>query len=346
MAGTGVTFEQLRRSFESGKFAPLYLFYGEEKFLMRELQDLLIEKALAPSERDFNLDVLYGPEVDVRNVLSICGGYPMMAERRVVIVREFDKLPDNRMFSTYAEHPNTNAVVVLVCGGKPNLGHHPYRALKQHATICDFKPLEARKLPGWIEERIQAGGREIEDRALLMLSESVGTGLENAAQEVEKVLTYVGERGTITADDVIHSSGHTREHNVFELQRVVGARRYEEAVLIAERLLQQSPNQTGEAMRMHFILSLFFTKLWKLAGARSRGESEAEMARSADLRPFVLREYLHALRNWQGSDLQHAFSALLAADFELKGGSSRDVRLIVMLMLHRIIGQHSVARAA
>ena len=151
MAGTGVTFEQLRRSFESGKFAPLYLFFGEEKFLMRELQDLLIEKSLAPSERDFNLDVLYGKDTDPDTLLDTCLRYPMMAERRVVIVREFDKLTENRMFSAYAEHPNTNAVVVLVCGGKPNFSHHPYRALKQHATICDFKPIEARKLPGWIE---------------------------------------------------------------------------------------------------------------------------------------------------------------------------------------------------
>lgn len=313
---------------------------------MTELQELLLEKALAPEERDFNLDVLYGPEVDVRNVLSICSGFPMMAERRVVIVREFDKLSENRLFAAYAERPNTNAVVVLVCGGKPNFSMHPYRALRQHAVVCEFKPLDARRLPGWIEQRVKTADHEIDGRALQMLADTLGAGLASAAQEIDKLLTYVGDRRAITAEDVIYASGHTREHNVFELQRMVGARRFVESLSIAEQLLQQSPNPTGEALRMHFILSLFFTKLWKLAGAKSRGESEAQMAQAADVRGFFLKEYLQALRNWNGQSLERAFSALLAADFELKGGSSREARLVILLMLHRMIGDRALARAA
>src|SRR5690606_1694221 len=102
---------------------------------------------------------------------------PMMAERRVVIVREFDQLSENRLFSSYAERANPSAVVLLVCSGKPNFTMHPYRALREHAVTSEFKPLDARKLPGWIDARIRSLGREIEPRALQMLADSVGSDL-------------------------------------------------------------------------------------------------------------------------------------------------------------------------
>ncbi|HEX7070843.1 MAG TPA: DNA polymerase III subunit delta [Rhodothermales bacterium] len=336
----------MKTSFSHGKYDPLYLFYGDETFLMAELQDVLLAHALQPHERDFNLDIFYGPEVNAQQVLAACAGYPMMAERRVVIVREFEKLQDNRLFTAYAKRPNTNAVVVLVCGGKPNLNAHPFRALKSTATVCEFKRLESRRLPGWIEGRVRSAGREIEPRALQMLTDVCGGGLAAASAEVEKLLTFVGDRGTVTADDVIQASGHTREHNIFELQRMVGERRFESALVIAERLLQHSTNPRGEALRMLSVLGAFFSKLWKLSAARARGASEAEMAKAADVKGYFLKEYLHALRNWGGDRLDRAFSALLAADFELKGGSSRSDQLVVLLMLHRMIGESAVRRAA
>lgn len=346
MPRADTTYEQLFTAFRHGQFEPLYLLHGEEKFLMQELQDLLIEKALAPHEHDFNLDILYGSECDVRQVLATCAGFPMMAERRVVIVREFDKLSENRTFSAYAERPNSASVVLLVCSGKPNFSTHPYRALRQHAVTCEFKPLDARRLPRWIETRIRGFGREIEPRALQMLSDTVGSDLATASTEIDKLLTYAGERSKLTEDDVLRAGGQSREYNVFELQRKVGERRHEEALRIAERLLQQSTNPRGEAIRMLSILGMFFIRLWKVAGARSRGVTEAEMAKVADIRPYFLREYVHALRNWSGAQIDTAFSALLSADYELKGGSSRDERVIITLMLNRMMVTGALRRAA
>jgi DNA polymerase-3 subunit delta len=179
-----------------------------------------------------------------------------------------------------------------------------------------------------------------------MLSDGCGSGLAYASAEVDKLLTFVGERGMITADDVIQASGHTREYNVFELQRMVGERRFESALVIAERLLQHTTNPRGEALRMLSVLGSYFSKLWRLAASKSRGASEAEMAQAAEVRSYFLKEYLHALRNWGGGRLDRAFSALLAADYELKGGSSRTDQLIILLMLHRMIGETAARRPA
>ena len=346
MAKTGLTYDQLDTAFRHRNFKPLYFLYGEETFLMDELQQVLIEHALAPHERDFNLDLVYGSEAEVRAVLGLCGAFPMMAERRVVVVRSFEQLKENRLFTTYAESPNPSAVVLLLCTGKPNLSAHPYRALKQHAAWGEFKKLYDNQIPGWIQRRVGTLGYEIEPTAVQMLADYVGTHLHAAATEIDKLITYAGEQRTLTADDVVRASGQTREFNVFELQRAIGEGRYADTQRIAERMLGQASNPRGEALMIVSVLAGYVTKLWKLSACRAQRIAEREMAQRVGISPFFIKEYLFSLRRFPPQALEQAFAALLAADYELKGGSRRDERLVLTLLLRRLTPASARSEAA
>lgn len=345
MGKTGLSYEQLETAFRHRNFKPLYFLFGEERFLIEELQRVFLEHALAPHERDFNLDIVYGAEAETPAVLALCAGYPMMAERRVVIVRDFEKLKDNQRFAAYAERPNPTAIVLLACGTKPNLSAHPYRALKQHAAWAEFKPLYANQMAGWIQARVKALGYRIEAEAVQMLSDYLGTNLQTAAAEIDKLITFVGDRKTITGDDVVHASGQTREFNVFELQRSVGEGRFQDAFRIAERMLQQASNARGEALMIVSVLTSYFTKLWKLTVCQDRRLPEQAMAARIGVPPFFIKEYLFSLRQYGPGAIERAFETLLAADFELKGGSGRDERLVLALALRRLMPEPA-ARAA
>ena len=337
MASTGLTYEQLETAFRHQNFKPLYLLFGEEPFLIDELEALLIEHALAPHERDFNLDVVYGAEHEGPAALALCAGYPVMAERRVVIIRDFEKLKDNRPFATYAEGPNPTAVVVLACRQKPNLSTQPYRALKRHAAWAELKPLYANQMPGWITRRAKAGGLRIEPQAASMLAEQVGTSLQAAAAEIEKLATYAGERTTLTAEDVLRAGGQTREVNVFELQRAIGEGRYPDALRIADQMLQQASNPRSEALMIVSVLTSYFTKLWKLTTCQAERLPDKAAAARVGTSPFFIKEYLFSLRRYSPAAIQRAFSALLAADYELKGGASRSEPLVLTLLLRRLL---------
>ncbi len=337
MARGGQTYQQLDTAFRNRNFAPLYFLFGEEEFLIDSLQNTLQEYALEDGERDFNLDILYGAEVEAQQALAVCSSFPVMAARRLVIVRDFDKMKGNVLFKGYAGQPNPTAVVALVCRRKPNLSAHPYRALKEKAVWAEIKPLSATKISGWIAERVSSYGLSITPRAGEMLADFVGTDLQVAAAEIEKLASFVGDRKEIEEDDVIRASGQTREFNVFELQRAVGEGDYERALAIAERLLQQTNNARGEAIRVVSILSGYFTKLWKLTVCQGRRLGEKEMAARAGVSPYFIKEYIRSLKQYDLSSIERAFGVLAAADFELKGGSQRSERLIVQLMLDHLV---------
>jgi DNA polymerase-3 subunit delta len=333
---TGASYDDLATAFRHGNVRPLYFFYGEEGFLMDELQVLLIQHALQPHEHDFNLDVVFGPEAEAGAVLAQCAAYPMMAERRVVIVRGFEKLSGNERFKSYAEQPNPTAVVLLLCTGKPNLSQHPYRALKQHAVWAEFKPLYDDKLPGWIAQRLKTKGIKPEGAAAQMIAEAAGSDLRTVASEIDKLIAYIGAQTVLTEDDVVRAAGHSREHNVFELQKAVGQGDYVRALAICEALLSQASNRQSEALRIVAVLTGYFTKLWKLSGCLRDRMPEKAMAGHIGVSPYYLREYLLSLRHFGTAQIRLAFEALLAADAELKGGSSRDAHLILTLALRRL----------
>ncbi len=340
MATREKTYEDIASAFRQGRFQPLYFFYGNEPFLIEELQDILLEHALAPHERDFNLDIAYGPDTDAQRVLALCASWPVMSERRVVIVRDFDKLKDNRLFKEYAERPNPAAVVVLVCGSKPDRSRHPYRALREHAVAMESKPLYSNQTPGWIKRRAKKQGYEITQEAAQMLADYTGNDLGAVVREIEKLGTYIGGRETISADDIVRASGHSRGFNVFELQKAIGERRGQDAFRIMERMLQRASNERGEAIMIVSVLNAWFMKLWKLS-ACGPSMPKKDMARHIGVSPFFLKDYQTGLRRYKTPAIRNAFAVLLATDYELKGGSARSERLVMTLMLRKILSPSS-----
>jgi DNA polymerase-3 subunit delta len=336
MADAGLTYEQLETAFRHGNFKPLYFLFGEERFFMDELQRSLIANGLQEHERPFNLDIVYGHEVDAPAVLSLCASYPVMAARRIVIVRQFDQMKDNARFAAYAERPNPTAVVLLICGKKPNLSAHPYRGLKAHAEWAEFKALHENQVAGWIQKRIRSLGCSITPDAVHMLAEYIGTNLQTAVGEIDKLITYAGDRRSITGDDVVRASGQTREFNVFELQRAIGEFRYDDALRMAERMLRQASNTRGEALMIVSVLTSYFTKLWKLHGIQGRGTTDKEIASRVGISPYFIKEYQQVARRFDKNSVERAFASLLAADYELKGGAERDERLVLALLVRRL----------
>ena len=335
-SSTGAQFDDLATAFRHGRFAPLYFFYGDEGFLIDELQAIAVEHALQPHERDFNLDVVFGPEASAPAVLAQCAQFPMMAERRVVVVRGFEKLDENRLFQSYAEAPNPSASVFLLCTSKPNLSAHPYRALKQHAVWAEFPTLKDRELPGWVERRFRMKKVEAESGAAQMLAEMAGPDLRGLAGEVDKLVTYVGDRKRVERDDVIRAAGHSRDENPFALQVALASGDGARALAICDALLVQASNRRSEALKIVALLASYMTKLWKVTGCLAERVPEPDMARQIGVPPFYVADYVRAASRFGPRALRRAFEALLAADAELKGGSHRDERAVLTLMLRRI----------
>jgi DNA polymerase-3 subunit delta len=345
-----ITPDSLETTLRSGRFDPVYLLFGDEEFLIDEACERLVAATVDASTREFNYDLFHGTEATLPDIVDRAMQYPMMAERRVVVVKELDRIfalrgkPEMESpFARYLRRPSETTVLIMTAATSDFLkgktgAKAPYDIVVGNSTAVNFKKLYDREIPSWVGGRIRSRGKEITPEGVELFVGYAGGSLRVLSNEIEKLFTFVEDRSKITGDDVRAIVGANKTYNVFELQKAVGARNLELSVDIAERMLR-----AGESEQMILtMLTRYFTILWRLFEIRSRTKDQNEMARSVGISPFFLGEYLAALGRYPMPHLQNAFEALLATDVALKTSNLSGSTALQMLLVAIVRGDRSL----
>jgi DNA polymerase III subunit delta len=323
---------ELERSLRQGEIAPLYLFYGEEDFLIGEAVHRVVEAALEPGAREFNLDIVEGAERDAMDISSLVGSYPMMGTRRVVVVHDVERVSNLERLLPVAEHPAGPACLVMT-SAKPDFRMKFFRALRENAIVLECKRLAEYELPEWVGGRIRKLGKEPTPEACQLIPASVGRSLRELQNELEKLVIYVGDKKTIDEDDVNSVVGMSRQFNIFELQRAMGLRNIPRSMEIMERMLKSGESAVG----MIVMLTRYYQKIWLLQEFVGKKIPESQLPAQMGMSPFALREYLASVKNYPAAALRNCFAALVEADEALKS-SQMDERLTMTLLVFRLAG--------
>src|SRR5690606_17104216 len=161
-------------------------------------------------------DQLRGADLEPETLASIANTPPMMAEWRVLIVREAQALAANARgraaIESLIERPIPGLALVFVATLPDRTKAAIYEKLKKHATSIAFPPLGSNDMPGWLIERAQRHGVELETRAARALA-ATGSDLGVLTQEIAKLSDYVGDRKRITIEDVAQIVGSVPRQN-------------------------------------------------------------------------------------------------------------------------------------
>ena len=173
-------YQDFLSSLKQRKISPLYLFYGEEEFLIQEALDLIIDTIVEPGARDFNFNVLYCRDTSASDIVNLAQTLPFMSEKRLVIVKEIDafKAADLEELVPYLNDPSPSTCLVLVS----NLGRYEKKsvisAVESHGGAIRFYPLLDREVTGWIESRAKSLGVTIQHDAAQYLWQTIGNDLQ------------------------------------------------------------------------------------------------------------------------------------------------------------------------
>lgn len=329
-------------SLSKGIVSPIYLLFGDEEFLIDEALTRLVDTFVDETVRSFNFDQFHGSDADLREVVERSMAYPMMAERRVVVLRNLEKRLAGRkdaekgMFTTFLETPPETTILILTAETASFLGRgkakEPWNLIIEKGTAVQFKKIYDREVPGWIARRISAAGKRIDPEGVELFSAYVGSSLRTIHNEIEKLFTFVEDRPTITVDDVRMIVGASKAWNVFELQKAIGDRKVDLALEIGERMIA-----AGEPIQVILtMLTRYFTMLWRLLEIRARSRDRNEMARTLGVPSFFLEEYLAATNRYGLPGIRSAFDALLATDLALKTGRTESA-LVMQLLVTSIV---------
>ena len=103
----------LLKDIRNKKFEKMYFLHGEEAYFIDLITDAIIDHALEEHERDFNQTILYGKDTELLSLISELKSYPMMSDRRLVVLKEAQDFKNMDGLEQYAEYPSANTIFVI-----------------------------------------------------------------------------------------------------------------------------------------------------------------------------------------------------------------------------------------
>lgn len=324
---------QIINDVKNGNFVPVYLLMGTEPYYPDLVCDEIIKYALTDSERDFNQTVFYGLDTDAGTVASECRSYPMMAERRLVVLKEAQSMKTLEDLATYASDPMESTVlVILMHGASADKRRALYKNVQKKGVVLISDALRDYEMPQWITSFYKSRGLDIEPAAAALLAEYAGTDMSRIMLETEKMQKNLPE-GTVrvNAADIEKNVGISRQFSIFELTKVLSYMKAEKALKIAAYI------GNGPKFMLLLATAPLYTHFYRIlkyeaALLKNPAMSKADRAKLLGVNPYFMEEYDVAARNYPIRRCMKVISLLEEYDFKGKGGGSGEASQGDLLM--------------
>ncbi len=308
----------------------VFYLHGEDEFRKDQAVRALVDAHLDPGTRDFNYDPVRGTETDAQALASLIGTPPMMAEWRVVVVREVEGLASSKhardVLLEAARKPPPGLALVLSCTVPSGSRAKFYRELAKHTRSVEFRAITEADVPGWLVARAQEEhGIEMEVDAARALGAAIGADLGVLSQELIKLADFVGDRARITSADVEAAGTRLPSQNLWSWIDLVGSRDFE----AARRTLPLLFDQGESGVRLTMLLA---TQLLRIGIVAEKG-SKALDAVLPRHQKFLADRVATQARGWTTTEVDEALAGLLDVDRLLKSSPHTDEHFLEAWLL-------------
>lgn len=315
-----MSFEKLKKDIAAGKFAPIYYLGGEEPYFVDKLSKMLEKQVLNPGEEAFNKAVMYGADSNAGKLLSELRSFPMMATRRLVMLKEAQQFPKNEWakLQSYLDQPVASTVFVMTFKGKDLDGRSKtFKSIEKAGAVYKGKRFYDNQIPSFIQGYVDAKGYKLHPDALRVLSAYLGTNLGLIESELEKIFIYMkGDNSQeITTSIVYEMINVDKDFNVFELMNAMGARDHAKSHFIINQMMRNVKD--NPPILILYQLFQFFSKLYRVHSKRL--SNEMDISRELRIPVFIARQYVLAARTYNTRELYRNLTHVLEADLFLKG---------------------------
>lgn len=210
-------YKKLLQSLKNKQYVPVYLIDGEEPFYLDIITGYFEEHILQPGEKDFNLMVLYGKDVEWADVVNACRRFPMFAERQVVILKDAAQMRSLGELAGYLENPSPTTLLLIEHRFKKADGRSKLLKLaKEKGVYFTSEKIKDDMVPSWIQGYGAEINFEIGEREAQILATYLGNDLQKIVNEIEKVKINVPGEHYLSAELIQKYIGVSRDYNIFE----------------------------------------------------------------------------------------------------------------------------------
>lgn len=343
----------LRDAIKRRSFDGAYYIVGEDEYQKDDAIRQLVEAAVDPTAKDFNLDFRRAGDLDAESLGVLISTPPMMADRRVVVIRDVGSLKKDarKVLDDYLRNPAPDLLLIMSSAS----GSKPDNSLTSVSTALEFDPLSGDRIPKWIAHHSSTAlGVTISEPAIELLQAAVGNDLHQLSGELDKLASYVEGHGQEIGEDAVAAVvGVRRGETLADLLDAVADRNAARALDLVPHVLAQ-PKTTGVSVVM-----ALSTQMLAISWGRAKLDEGLPRARLSQEYFNLLREtgaftgrpwgsatavWTRAAERWSRESLDRALDSLLEVDVALKESRvSSEEQLLASLLLSLCAGEVSAA---
>ena len=318
MAKQEITCDDILKELRAKQYRPVYYLMGEEPYYIDLIADYITDNILTETEKEFNLTVVYGADVDIATVINAAKRYPMMSEHQVVVVKEAQNIRNMEELSYYLQKPLLSTILVI-CHKHGVLDRRKKLAaeIEKTGVLFESKKVKDAQLPAFITSYMKRKGIDVEPKDTAMLADFVGADLSRLTGELEKLIITLPKGHTrVTPEQIEKNIGISKDYNNFELRSAL----VEKDVLKANKIIkyfEENPKTNPIQMTLSLLFG-FFSNLMLAYYAPEK--SEQGIASMLGLRtPWQAKDYLAAMRRYNGVKTMQIIGEIRYADAKSKG---------------------------
>ena len=326
----------LKAALKEKRAERLYIFHGEEVFLLnhylQQIKKLLIEELT----ESFNFHRLNNENFDIQTFSDAVENLPMMAESTMVQVDDIDlfKLGEadrNKVAEVLSDIPDYCTVVFTyeTVSWKPDKRQKKlWAALEENAQIVEFPKQDQRDLIAWIGRHFLANKKRISADLCCYLIEITGGTMTALRSEISKICAYSGAEEICRADiDAVVEP--VMDAVVFQMTDMLGQGRYAQALLKLQQLLkmQQEPIGILGAIGGHF------RRLGAAKTLLDNGKTSSDLMKLYGLADYPARKTMSAAGRFSANFYKKAAELVMESDVQMKTSFDDATRILEVLIL-------------
>ena len=294
-----------------GGVAPVYVLNGSDVFFRTEALRALRRAALGDADPALSLSE-FEDDPDAREVFELLRSPGLFTSSRMVIVDPADRFVKGNAerLAKYAASPSSGACLVLTVERwtpKAPLSRAPVRVVSCAAP-------RGPAVFAWLTQRVRSYGKRLDSGAGKLMTEIAGATLAVLDRHLQNLVAYIGDRPSISAEDVADLVGGDPQRATWELTSAVVAGQPERAMTV----LQQMFRHGVEPVWFIAVLAGEFSRLWLVKRMLRDGAGETEIHQAVGGSAFRIKHIVREARAISPRRLLNAHRTLLEFDLAAK----------------------------
>ncbi len=310
-----------------------YLLVGEEEFSKWDIINK-IKKLILPEKDDLiNYYKFIASETRADDLFNVINQSTLISKNFLVLIEDIDNL-NPKSFKVLTDALNFDyreRFIIMTINQLDSLKKKqkeiPFNKIE---TIYFWKFRESEQY-NFIKQKLEKHKIKIDKKALPFLVSNSNDDMFYLNQNLEKLIDFIGDKKTVTIEDLEKITGISPFDNIFNLTDTLGKRDIKQSIKILNRLL----NKGEHPLNILNMFTRFFTSLLKIKVLLKRGMKTDDIIRILGMHRFIIEKYISFSKNYSGRDILFALKELPYIDIALKKSYPVPGLLLERFILHR-----------